>query len=324
MRSYPDKYASFYSIIIPVYNSENVVASTVKATMAAMESWGLAYEILLVNDGSPDDSWEVISRLAKKFPTLIAVNLNRNYGQHTAVLCGMVEASGDFMITMDDDLQNPPNELIKLIDKIHEGYDLVFARFASKKHASYRKMGSKLISYMNTKVFGKPKGLTLTNFRIFHKRVAAGATAHKTFYPYIPGLLLMNARIMGNVVTEHHPREIGGSNYSMKRIIKLVARLLFNYSSYPLRVMITLGFVVAGFSFLTGLFYFSKAIIMGSTVPGWSSMIVLLSFFNGILIGTLGVIGIYVSRIITELSATNSYSISEVVGETKKVQSSVM
>lgn len=143
-----------YSVVIPVYNSEKLVAETVMETVAFFKKNGLPhYEIMLVNDGSPDNSWAIISDLAKTVPGVRAINLLKNYGQHTAVYCGIINATGDYIITMDDDMQNPPEEIIKLIVKIQEGYDLVFARFEQKQHASYHKLGTRLIGYFNKKIF---------------------------------------------------------------------------------------------------------------------------------------------------------------------------
>jgi polyisoprenyl-phosphate glycosyltransferase len=193
-----------YSIVIPVYNSELIVEKTVERTIQAFNDFGLSCEILLINDGSTDNSWKILEQLANTHPQVISIDLLKNYGQHTAVFCGIKRSKGDFIITMDDDLQNPPEEIIKLIKKIHKKYDLVFGKFPSKKHASYRKLGTIIINYLNEKIFDKPKDITLTNFRIFTKEVAQRVASYNTFYPYIPGLLLMFSSTIGNVETEHH------------------------------------------------------------------------------------------------------------------------
>lgn len=304
---------SLYSILIPVYNSEQIIPDTVGQIVKAMRGQKLNFEILTVNDCSPDQSWERQVELAKQYPEVIAIKLLKNYGQHSAVLCAMAHAKGDFMITMDDDLQNPPSEIIKLIDKVHEGYDLVFAKFYKKQHSSFRSFGTKVINAINGKIFDKPKDITLTNFRIFSKTVAGRAISYKTNYPYIPGLLLMHASRVGNVYTDHHPRQIGKSNYSILKILSLVSRLLFNYSSYPLKVLSVIGLFSAGFSFLLGLYYLLSALFTGVEVPGWTTIVVLLAFFNGILITMVGVLGIYISRTLQQVSGDKPYHISEVV-----------
>ena len=224
-----------YSVVIPVYNSAAIVGDTIARTAAFFEGQGLAYEIILVNDGSQDQSWPVLRAQALQNPNLVAVNLLRNYGQHTAVYCGFQHSSGDYVITLDDDLQNPPEECRHLIHKAQEGYDLVFGRFRKKQHASYRRLGTLLIGWMNSKIFHKPHDLVLTNFRLIRRDVVDRAAAYHTSYPYIPGLLLMFAVNPANVWVEHQPRPVGKSNYNFFKILELVMRILFNYSSYPLR-----------------------------------------------------------------------------------------
>ncbi len=302
-----------YSIIIPVYNSEKVVELTVDRTLKAFKSIKLNCEILLIYDGSRDNSWLKIKELANNFENVVAINLLKNYGQHSAVFCGIHKAKGDYLITIDDDLQNPPEEIIKLINRIKEGYDLVFGRFPEKKHKNYRKLGTKIIGYLNTKIFQKPKDITLTNFRIFNREVADRVKNFNTFYPYIPGLLLMFSSAIGNVEANHQAREVGQSNYSLIKILQLVARLLFNYSSYPLKLLTGIGFVIASLSFLFGLFTVVRAVVVGTQVQGWTTLVVLLSFFNGFLIVMLGMLGEYISRIMTQISDQKSYQIKEFV-----------
>ena len=235
---------TMYSIIIPVYNSEEIIKKTALSTIEVMKAEKFNFELLLINDGSTDGSWDFIKNLAEEFEQIKSFNLLKNYGQHTAIFCGIQHAKGDFIITMDDDLQNPPKEIIKLIEKINEGYDLVFAKFKQKKHILFRRLGSRIIKLLNEKIFNKPKKIILTNFRIFNKSVADRVSKYKTFYPYIPGLLLLFSSSIGNVETEHHVRETGKSNYSIFKILKLVSRLLFNYSSFPLKLLTIVGFTI--------------------------------------------------------------------------------
>jgi glycosyltransferase involved in cell wall biosynthesis len=303
--------APLYTIVIPVYKSEKIVEQTVVQTIGAMKSFGYRVELILVNDGSPDGSWEVIKRLAIQYPEVKAINFLHNYGQHTAVYCGIKESRGDFIITMDDDLQNPPSELQKLIQKMDEGYDLVFAEFKQKMHGGIRKMGTKIIGYLNAEIFGKPKDLVLTNFRIFTRATAERMLQYRTNYPYIPGLLLMHASKMANVVTEHHPRTIGNSNYNLWKIGKLVARLLFNYSSYPLKFVSGTGIVVSALSFLAGAYFILKSLFAGVEVQGWTTIVVLLSFLSGFILVVLGIMGEYLVRLMNQVASESPYLIRE-------------
>ncbi len=299
------------SIVIPVYNSSKIVSKTVQETVKSLNKTGLIYEIVLVNDGSPDQSWEILKSLRNEHSNLRIINLIKNYGQHSAVFCGIENSVGKYIVTMDDDLQNPPEEIIKLYKKITVGYDLVFAEFNSKKHAEYRKLGSRIVNFLNKKIFKKPQGVVLTNFRIFTRAVADRVVSHNTFYPYIPGLLLMYSSSVANVTTDHHPRSIGGSNYSLKKIIKLVFRILFNYSVYPLNVILTIGIIGAIFSFLLSMYFIAKALLIGTTVPGWTTVVVLISFFNGVLLLTFGIVGQYIVRIMNQLAQSKPYIIKD-------------
>lgn len=302
-----------YSILIPVYNSESIVSKTVEETIKFFSSYNLSYEILLINDGSSDNSWDVIKGLAQSNKSIRAINLLKNYGQHSAIFCGMENCVGDLIITIDDDLQNPPEEIIHLINKIDEGFDLVFGKFRLKKHSWFRRQGTKIVSKLNSHIFQKPKGITLSNFRIFTKEVKDRAITMKTNKPYIPGILLLSSSIVGNVEVEHRPRSVGKSNYSMFKILRLLSRLLFNYSSYPLKLLSFLGVIVSLASFFAGSYYFSLAYFRGSEVPGWTTLVVMLSFFNGFLIIMLGVIGEYLSRILNQISKPKAYQIKEII-----------
>lgn len=300
-----------------MFNSESILTKTVEQTLGACDSDGLQCEILLINDGSSDRSWQIAKELAENYSNVTAINLLKNYGQHTAILCGINHAKGDFLITMDDDLQNPPSEIIKLCNKINEGYDLVFAKFNSKKHNLYRRLGSSLVTFLNRKIFSCPHNITLTNFRIFSKDVAHRVSAYNAVYPYIPGHLLLSAANIANVATEHHAREIGDSNYSLIRILALLSRLLFNYSSYPLKFLTIVGLIIAFLSFCVGCYYIFHAIFVGSSVPGWTTLTVLLSFLNGLIIFMLGVLGEYVARIVNQVAHTASYHVKEMITPSK-------
>jgi glycosyltransferase involved in cell wall biosynthesis len=228
-------------------------------------------------------------------------------------MCGIAYGKGDYYVTLDDDMQNPPKEIGKLIHKINEGYDVVFGKFYVKQHGITRRLGSKLIGYFNKKIFNKPEYIVLSNFRIFTKSVAERIKNYKTFYPYIPGLLLLHSSNMANVETEHHRRAYGKSNYTLFTIIKLVSRLLFNYSSYPLKLLSTLGFVFSLVSFLAGGGYIIKSILLGTHVQGWTTIVVLISFLNGFMIVMLGILGEYVARIMNQLSVENSFHVKEII-----------
>lgn len=303
-----------FSIVIPVFNSAGVVANTIQRTCMALENLGQPFEIILVNDGSKDTSWDIISRLALNDQRITAIDLLHNSGQHAANMCGFRNSTGEWVITMDDDLQNPPEEIAKLYAKAKEGHDLVMGRFAQKRHSSYRRFGSLLIRFINQRIFGQEKDLVLSNFRIIHRDVVDRICAYRGPYPYVPGLCLMYSRKRANTLVAHHARQVGQSNYNLRRILALVATILFNYSSFPLRVVAGIGGIVALGSFGLGMYYLLDGLFHQHLVPGWTTLVVLLSFINGVIMVMLAMLGEYVIRIINQISQADSYIVHEKVG----------
>jgi glycosyltransferase involved in cell wall biosynthesis len=246
---------------------------------------------------------------------VVAIRLMRNYGQHTALLCGLRHATGDYVVTMDDDLQNPPEEIRHLVDKGREGnYDLVIGRFAAKRHSLGRRIGSRIVSILNERVFGKPRDFAITNFRLIRRDVVDRICAHRTHFPYVTGLALLYSANRANVLVEHHPRREGQSGYSAAKIARLVLAILFNYSGFPLHVVALLGFLLAGSSFLLGLVVFVRRLLVGTAAPGWASLVVVVAFFNGFLFLMISIVGEYVIRLQYQFSVPQPYAISTVVG----------
>ena len=300
-----------YSIVIPVYNSDGIVGETVRRVVEVFEGAGLRHEIVLVNDGSPDRSWAVISELARTTPHVVALNLLKNYGQHHANLAGFMESHGDYVITMDDDLQNPPDQALLLIDTALQGHDVVFGRFGRKEAAGYRQLGSRLINVVNRRVFGQPDGLAVSNFRILRRDVVDRICASHTAHPYVTGQALLFSNNPGNVTVRHEARSVGKSNYNLVRIVRLVLAILFSYSSYPLRAAALAGFALSVLSFVLGAFYLIRGIMHETAVPGWTTLVVLLSAFNGFIIAMLSMLGEYVVRTLNAVSVQQTYHVIE-------------
>jgi glycosyltransferase involved in cell wall biosynthesis len=300
-----------YSVIIPVFNSEALIGRTVSRVVEVFEEARLEYQIVLVNDGSHDSSWSIIAELARRNPRLVALNMLRNYGQHHANLAGFREATGDYVITMDDDLQNPPDQVLHLIAAAMRGHDVVFGRFQSKQAAGYRRLGSKMISLINRRVFNQPPGLAVSNFRILRRDVVDRISASRTAHPYVTGQALMFSNDPADVPVRHDPRPVGKSNYGLVRIIRLVFAILFSYSLFPLRFAAFAGFLIAAGSFLLGGFYLIRAFFVESSVPGWTTIAVLLSVFNGFTIALLSMLGEYVVRTLNAVSAHEAYHVTQ-------------
>jgi glycosyltransferase involved in cell wall biosynthesis len=298
-----------YSIVIPVFNSEQIVGETIDQVVAVFTEHGLAHEVILVNDGSRDGSWDVIAEKARTMPHVVAIDLLHNYGQHHANLVGLRESTGDYVITMDDDLQNPPDQALLLIDEAMTGKDVVFGQFERKQAAGYRRLGTRAISAMNRRIFGQPPGLEVSNYRILRRDVVDRICASHTAYPYITGQALIYSRNRSNVMVRHEPRRVGSSNYSLVRILRLVLTILFSYSSFPLRFAAGVGFAIAVLSFLLGGIYLLLGVFGETRVQGWTTLVVLLSIFNGFTIAMLSMLGEYVVRTLNTVSSQERYHV---------------
>jgi glycosyltransferase involved in cell wall biosynthesis len=310
-----DREGFTYSIVIPVYNSEEIVGETVDRVVQTFTEAGLRHQLVLVNDGSSDRSWDIISERAQRVPGVVALDLMKNYGQHYANLAGLREANGDYVITMDDDLQNPPDQALVLIDKAMEGHEVVFGQFEQKQAASHRRLGSKLIGLINRRVFGQPPDLVVSNFRVLRRDVVDRIVSSRTAYPYITGQALMFSGQRANAVVRHDPRPAGKSTYNLVKILRLVTTILFSYSSWPLRAAALLGFAISGLSVLLGGFLVIRALVSDEIVQqGWTSIMVLVSLFAGFIIALLSMIGEYVVRTLNTVSTAESFHVVRRVG----------
>jgi glycosyltransferase involved in cell wall biosynthesis len=300
------------SVVIPVYNSAEILAETVAKTTEVLDASPWGYEIILVNDGSQDESWQVCKEEAQARARVTSINLLRNYGQHPAMLCGLRASQGDWVVTIDDDLQNPPSEISKLMAKGAEGHDLVFGEFRKKQHGLYRRLGSIFVSRLNEKLFRKPKSLVISNFRLMRRDVVDRICSYQTSSPYIQGMALLTCGHPGNVTVEHHRRKAGKSNYNLFRILVLMTHILFSYSSFPLHFISSIGLFVALTSMLYGAAFVVRGLYVGAAVQGWTTLVVLLSFLNGITILMISCLGEYVVRLLSQTSAHSSYHVKEV------------
>jgi glycosyltransferase involved in cell wall biosynthesis len=300
-----------YSLVVPVFNSEKLVGRTVDRIIEVFESAGLDYELILVNDGSSDRSWQVIAEKARTHRHVKALDLLRNYGQHRANLAGFRESTGDYVITLDDDLQNPPDQALLLIERAVQGYDVVFGEFQVKQAAGYRRWGSKVISMINRKVFGQPHDLAVSNFRVLRRDVVDRICASRTAHPYVTGQALMFSGNPTHVPVRHEQRAVGKSNYGLMRIAGLVTTILFSYSVVPLRLAAGFGFIVAVLSFFIGAGFLVRGLVSTTSVPGWTSLIVLLSMFSGVTIALLAILGEYVVRTLDAVSLQQRYHVVE-------------
>lgn len=306
--------STLYSVVIPVYNSEKIVGKTIDRVISFFESKNWEFELLLVNDNSPDKSWPIIKKRALNDDRIIAINMGKNFGQHTANIVGFRHVKGDCVITMDDDLQNPPEEIEKLAEKFHEGFDLVVGVFEQKKHASHRRIGSQMMQFLNKKIFPSPEGFRHTNFRLIARSVIDRIVEYRNHFPYTSGMAIMFSSHQTNALVKHADREIGKSNYNLKRLIKLAWSIIFNYSALPIRVLVTLGLVISLFSLLIAAFMVIRAFVLGNTGTGWTSLMLVISISNSVLFLLLSIIGEYLAVLSRQVRMDRHFFVNEVVG----------
>ncbi len=287
----------YLSIVVPVYKSENTLVELTKRIGTSLQDiCGTNYEIIFVEDCGGDNSWQVIEQLKKELPDNIrGIKLSRNFGQHNAILCGFNSIKGDFVITMDDDLQNPPEEIPKLFAKQKEtNADLVYAIYDDKKHSGVRNLGSYLVKKVFKIVFNaKPDG---SSFRLMRANLVQKLTVHNQNFVFIDGLIHWHTSNIAYQYTEHHARKHGSSNYTWTKLIQLTTNLFFNFTVIPLRIITVVGIIVSILSFLMGLFFGIRKLFYDMPL-GYTSLVTSILFSTSLIMISLGVIGEYISRI---------------------------
>jgi undecaprenyl-phosphate 4-deoxy-4-formamido-L-arabinose transferase len=272
-----------------------------------LDDMDMTYEFVMVEDGSPDDSWRVLSKLQQENPDKItAVQLMRNYGQHNALMCGFRHARGALILTMDDDLQHPPEEIPKLIDAIlANDFDLVYGCYDKKKHPLLKNAGSAIVNMFFRRVFRLP--VTVTAFRVFRRELLAAILGYTRPFTFIDGLLAWNTRRVGTTTVEHHPRAIGRSGDSLIKMITLALNLFTNFSLLPLQVVSFVGSFAAACGLITGVYYLIRHFTGSITTPGYASIIVSILTLGGLQLLGLGIIGEYLGRLHINVNAKPQY-----------------
>lgn len=289
------------SIVVPVYRGATTVGRLVEALARLRPEGGL--EVVLVNDGSPDESDQVCRALLVQAPVpIIYVEHARNYGEHNAVMTGLRHARGRYVITMDDDLQNPPEEVVRLYDHARNGgWDVVYTRYAKKQHAGWRNLGSRFANLVADTLLDKPSGLYLSSFRCMSALTAEAVVRYQGPYPYIDGLIMQSTQRIDSLEVQHLPRAEGHSNYTLTRLIRLWLNLATSFSLIPLRLAIFAGATMAALGALGAVAVIVEALVTANRPSGWASTMVVLLLVGGVQSMMLGVIGEYVGR--TFLSA---------------------
>ena len=304
------------SVCIPCYNSSKTIGHVVQGIKDEFEKRAEDYQIVLVNDGSPkDNTFEVIKDLCAADPRITGVNLSRNYGQASAKLAALPYAKGEVIVFMDDDGQHPAYGIFKLVDKLMEGYDVVYAEFKNKKHSFFKRTTSRLHNALAEKMGSKPKGIKRSSFTAWSRMVADAMMDYHSPFVSIGSYMMTIASKFANVEVEHKERMVGKSGYTLSKLFAMWLNLFISFSMLPLRFATYLGFLFSGFGFVGIIYLILWKLVKGTSVKGYTSTMIVELFIGGILMIMLGIIGEYLGRIYMTISDKPQYRVREVIQE---------
>ena len=302
------------SFVIPCYHSEHTIGGVVDEIVSTVTAHGgYDYEIILINDNSPDNVMNTITELSKANPRVKGLELSRNFGQHSAIMAGFTYLTGDIIVCLDDDGQTPANEMFKLIDKLDE-FDLVFAEYKNKQHSGFSNFGSKVNDLMARWLLSKPKDLKIMSYFACKRYVVDEVLRYENPYPYMSGLLLRATRKVCNVEVNHRERVEGSSGYSMKKLLLLWINGFTSFSVKPLRFATLIGFLTAAVGFVFGIYVIIHKFVVPDSLMGWSSTMAAMLFIGGMIMLMLGMVGEYVGRIYLSINRSPQFVIRRKVG----------
>jgi len=300
------------SIVIPVYNGADTITDVIASIVKEFENSN--YEIILVNDGSRDNSEKICENIALSNKNIKFISLRKNFGEHNAVLCGLNYIAGDYTAIIDDDFQNPPAEIKKLLDTALEGnFDVVFSKYDEKKHSIFRNIGSKINDKAANVLLKKPKNLYLSSFKLINKAVVREIIKYKGPFPYIDGLILRVTNNMTSVLVDHKERNKGKSNYTLKKLISLYFNMFFNFSVKPLRFFTIAGFIIFLIGIGFSVAFLIEKLLYPDTPAGWTSIIIAIITLSGFQIIFLGLIGEYLGKQYLDQNATPQWVVKNEV-----------
>ncbi len=284
------------SVIIPVYNSEQSLPLLIDRLKSVLTDSCQAFEVILVNDGSRDGSWGTIVSLSERFPWLHGINLMRNYGQHNALLCGIRKAKHTLIVTIDDDLQNPPEEIPRLLARLEEGYDVVYGTPQAQQHGLWRDLASTLTKMALQGFMGTETAQQVSAFRAFRTELRESFRQYEGSFVSIDVLLTWGTTRFSAVPVRHEPRTLGQSNYTFARLLMHAVNMVTGFSILPLQVASFLGFACTIFGLCILIYVLTTFFVYGSAVPGFPFLASIIAIFSGAQLLALGIIGEYLAR----------------------------
>ena len=303
------------SFVIPCYRSEKTLSDVVEEIKTTMATIGHEFEIILVNDCSPDKTFEVIKKLASENDNILGIDLAKNFGQHCALMAGMRHTSGDVVVCLDDDGQTPADEVGKLLGKLDEGYDVCYASYGKKQHSGFRNFGSKVNELMTRIMLGKPKELKVSSYFAAKRFIVDDMLRYEQSYAYVIGLVLRATKNVANVEVNHRARSVGESGYTLAKLFSLWFNGFTAFSIKPLRIATGIGIFCACSGFLYGIYTIIKKLILVDVQAGFSALMSVLVFIGGMIMLMLGLIGEYIGRIYICMNNSPQYVIREKVGK---------
>ncbi|MDI9355832.1 MAG: glycosyltransferase family 2 protein [Chitinophagaceae bacterium] len=301
----------FISVVSPVYRAEKILEKLVLEIQKVMKKMDVTFEIVLVDDRSPDNSWHVMKELKEKYSFLKIYRFSRNFGQHPAIMAGLTKTNAEWIVVMDCDLQDQPKEIEKLLAKATEGYDIVQARRVNRKDSFFKKLGSRLFSIFFNYLSDIKVNHEIANFGIYHKKVIKEVVNMGDYIKSFPLFVYFVGFNSYALEIEHAERDSGKSNYTLSKLLDLAFTSIIAYSNKPLKLFVKLGVIISLISFIIGGYYITQAISGGVVVPGYASLIVSLFFLSGIIICAIGIVGVYLGRVFEQIKNRPSFIIEE-------------
>lgn len=299
------------SFVSPVYKAENFLDKLVDEIQKVMLLINQPYEIILVDDRSQDQSWEIMKKLSLEFPEVKSVRLSRNFGQHPAIMAGLTQVKGEWIVVMDCDLQDQPKEVLKLYNKAMEGFDVVLAKRKNRKDGFFKKMSSSVFSTVYGFFTDTNYDNEVANFGIYHSKVIHSILEISDCIKFFPLFVKFVGFNTTSIIVEHSLREGSSSSYSYAKLVSLAFNSIISFSNKPLKLFVKFGLIISVLSFLLGIYDLYLAITNQIAVLGYSSIIVSIWFLSGVIITTIGVTGIYVGKIFDQTKDRPTFIIDE-------------